>query len=91
MSLPSLRRWSACRHDQSACQLPAPGSFPAARPQGAVVIFVVVLVVLVWLLAHGYSAEATLRIVAAAGALTVTITSQLAAPDPGGGRGLSRI
>lgn len=41
-------------------------------------IFVVVLVVVVWLLAHGYSAAAALGAVAGTGALAAAITSQLA-------------
>jgi hypothetical protein len=42
------------------------------------VIFVVVVVVVTWLLANGYSAGTALEIVAGVGVLTAGITSRLA-------------
>jgi hypothetical protein len=83
MSLLPLRRWSARRHETPAGQLPAPGPFPKMRgPLATLVIFVVVLVVVVWLLVLGYSANVVLGTVAGADALAVAITSRLAGAQP---------
>jgi hypothetical protein len=43
-----------------------------------VVIFVVLLVVMAWMLAHGYSASTVIEIAAGAGVLAGGIVSQLA-------------
>ena len=86
MSLLPLRRWSARHHEERTGQLPAPGPFPAARrPLAATVIFVVVLVVVVWLLDRGYSADAAVGAVAGAGAVAAAIASRLAGTQPGDG------
>ena len=66
--------------------MPSPGPFPAARPPWRViVVFVVVLVIVLWLLARGYSADTALGIVAGAGALTAAIASRLAGTQPDNG------
>ena len=84
MSLPASRRRSRPRHDLRD-SLPAPGSFPAARPpREAVVIFVVILIVMAWMLTHGCSASAAMQTAAAAGVLAAGITSRLAAAQPTG-------
>lgn len=89
MSLLPLRRWSPRPSDQPACQLPVPGPFPIVL-QDAIVIFVVVLIVVVWLLAHGYSDEDALRIVTTVGALTASIASRRVAAEAGDDRDRSR-
>lgn len=77
MSLPAPRP-PRSRRDQSV-GLPAPGPFPAARPpRDAVVIFVVILIVVAWLLAHGCSASTAMEIAAGAGMLATGIASRLA-------------
>jgi hypothetical protein len=86
MSLLPLRRRSARHHEEPMGELPAPGPFPAARqPQHAIGIFLVVLVVVIWLVAHGYSVDAALGAVAGAGVVAAAVTSRLAGPQPGDG------
>jgi hypothetical protein len=76
------RRWPA-RYKEPTCQLPAPGPFPWMQPpRDVIVIFVVVLVVIAWLLAHGYSVNTALGAVAGAGAFTAAIASRLPATQP---------
>ena len=85
MSLLSPRCWFARHHEERTGQLPAPGPFPATRrPLAATVIFVVVLVVVVWLLHRGYSADAAVGVVAGAGTVAAAIASRLAGAQPGG-------
>ena len=65
--------------------MPAAGPGPVSRrapSPHAVVIFVVVIVVVAWLLADGYSAGPALAVVAGAGALAAAITSWLAGTRP---------
>jgi hypothetical protein len=88
MSLLPLGRWSTRHYEEQTGKLPAPGPFPAARrPLGATVIFVVVLVVVVWLLDRGYSADAAVGTVAGAGAVAGAIASRLAGTQPADGYG----
>lgn len=80
MSLPMLSRWRTRTREEPAGILPAPGPFPAAQPPlQVIVVFVVVIVTVAWLLAHGYSIQAALEVVAGAGAVTAAIVSGLAA------------
>lgn len=82
MSLPDPRRRSRPRRNPPE-SLPAPGPFPAARPpREAVVIFVVILVVMAWMLARGYSASTVTEIAAGAGVLACGIVSRLAGTQP---------
>ena len=74
------------RSRQQECVLPAPGPFPAAQPSlYAVVIFVVVTIVVVWLLGHGFSADAALAVAAGSGGLAAAIVSWLAGRLPTAG------
>jgi hypothetical protein len=76
------RRWPA-RYKEPTWQLPAPGPFPGMQPpRDVIVIFVVVLVVVAWLVAHGYSVNTALGAVAAAGTFAAAIASRLAAIQP---------
>ena len=86
MLLLPLRRLSACHQKEPAKQLPSPGPFPAARPPWRVIgIFLVVLVVVLWLLAHRYSAEAALGVVAGSGAIAAATASRLTSTQTGDG------
>ena len=70
--------------------LPAPGPFPARKPQGPViVIFIVILVVVAGLLARGYSLETAFEAVGGAGVLAAAIAARLAAVPADGGDGPS--
>jgi hypothetical protein len=72
MSFPIPRRPARNRDQQR--MLPAPDPLPARPSPHAVVIFVVVIAVVVWLLADGYSVGSALAVVTGAGALAATIT-----------------
>lgn len=83
MSLPMLPRRRARQREEPKLVLPAPGPYPAAQPpRQAIVIFVIVIVTVVWLLAHGYSTDSALGITAGAGAITAGIRSCLAGTPP---------
>lgn len=84
MSLPASRRRSRPGRDRPE-GLPAPGPFPAARPPWeAVIIFVVILVVMAWILAHGCSANTAIETAAGAGVLAAGIACRLAGVQPAG-------
>lgn len=81
MSLPTPR-CSRPRHDQPA-GLPPPGPFPAAwPPREAAVIFVVILIVMAWMLAHGCPVTIAMETVAWAGMFAVGVASRLADRQP---------
>jgi hypothetical protein len=83
MSLLPLRRWAARHHSEPSAELPAPGPFPTAQPtHDANVIIVVVLGVVLWLLAHGYSVATALAALAGVDAFAAAIASQLASKQP---------
>ena len=84
MSLLPQRHRSVLEHEEPRGYLPAPGRFPAGRrPRHAIWIFLVVLVVVIWLVAHGYSADDALGAVAGAGVVAAAIATRLADPQPG--------
>ena len=59
--------------------LSVPGPYPVAQPSWrSIVIFVIIIVTIVWLLAQGYSINATLEAVAAACALATALVPCLA-------------
>ncbi len=80
MSLPAPRR-SRSRRDQRA-GLPAPGPFPARPPREAVVIFVVILIMMAWMLAHGCSVSTAMETAAGAGVLAAGVASRLGGTQP---------
>jgi len=59
--------------------LPVPGSLPAKPAWQAVIIFVVILIVMGWLLAWGYSLDTAFETVTAAGVLASAIAVRLIA------------
>lgn len=77
MLLPLLARWRAPERPSGV--LPAPGPHPVAQPPWrSIVILVVIIVTVVWLLAQGYSIDATLEAVGGAAALATALVSCLA-------------
>jgi hypothetical protein len=86
MSLIPLPGRRPGRSRPQECVLPAPGPFPVAQPSPyAVVIFVIVTIVVVWLLGHGFTVDAALAVAAGTGGLTAAIVSALAGRLPAAG------
>jgi hypothetical protein len=82
-----LPRWRARTREEPAGMLPAPGPFPGAQPPlHAIVVFVIVIVTVAWLLAHGYSIQAALEVVAGGAAVTAATVSCLAAAQSAAAR-----
>lgn len=79
MSLIPLPGRRAERSRQQECVLPAQPSLYT------VVIFVVVTIVVVWLLGHGFSVDAALAVAAGSGGLAAAIVSWLAGRLPTAG------